>query len=215
MIVYLNVCWAVLLGFLCLHPAAPALAQKSHLPREISVSAFNNAIALPFSGTAGIIHSPLHPGLTFGLGSRLNTHPHHQLLLSLQLAYVYQQRAQHGIQVYPELGYRFALNNGIGIESGVGLGYMHAFTNLQQFRLNASGDYEKVPNTGRPSLIASVAIGLSYALLRKKEQPLRLFTRYQVWFQTPFVRSYVPVLPNAALHLGIAYTLARKKQNHS
>jgi hypothetical protein len=102
------------------------------------------------------------------------------------------------------------MGNGIGIESGLGLGYMHAFTDLEQYKLNENGAYKKVPNTGRPSFLASVNIGLSYDLQRKKDIPIRLFTLYQLWFQTPFVKSYVPVLPNAALHVGTAFYFSRK-----
>jgi hypothetical protein len=196
--------------FLCLLFAAEGVAQHQSFPDEVSVSVFNNAIALPFTGKAGVLHSPVHPGFTAAIGNQLNRSLRHQLFLNLKLAYLYQKRAQHGLQLYPVLGYRFTMDNGIGIESGLGLGYMHAFTDLQQYKLNENGVYKKVPNIGRPSFLASLNIGLSYDLQRKKDIPIRLFSLYQLWFQTPFVKSYVPVLPNAALHVGSAFYLSRK-----
>lgn len=196
--------------FLCLFFTTEGVAQHQPFLDEVSVSVFNNAIALPFSGKAGVIHSPIHPGFTAAIGSHLNQSLRHQLFLNLKLAYLYQKRAQHGLQLYPEFGYRFTMGNGIGLESGLGLGYIHAFTDLEQFKLNENGEYKKVPNLGRPSFMASLGIGLSYDLQRKKAIPMRLFTVYQLWFQTPFVKSYVPVLPNAALHVGSAFYLSRK-----
>jgi hypothetical protein len=199
--------WLILFCFLL---PSLCLAQQKPFLDEVSVSVFNNAIALPFSGKAGVIHSPLHPGFTAAIGSQLNQSLRHRLFLNLKLAYLYQKHAQHGLQLYPELGYRFTMRNGIGIESGLGLGYMHAFTDLQQFKLNENGAYKKVPNRGRPSFLASLNIGLSYDLQRKKDIPIRLFSLYQPWFQTPFVKSYVPVLPNGALHVGSAFYFSRK-----
>lgn len=178
--------------------------------REIALSFFNNATAMPLGGKLGIFHSPLHPGVTAGASQYLKQHMRHQVFLSIKIAYLYQQRVQQGIQLYPELGYRFVFNNGIGMGPRLGLGYMHAFTDLQQFRFNEQGAYERVPNRGIPSFMASFGIEVSYDLQKKISIPVRIFTNYQLWFQTPFVRSYVPVLPNAALHLGSAFYLNRR-----
>lgn len=195
--------------FICLISSLSLHAQEKK-KRELQVSVFNNATALPLSGKLGIFHSPLHPGFSAGVSTHLNQHLRHQLWLSGKIAYLYQQRVQHGIQIYPELGYRFVFDNAIGVGPKLGIGYMHAFTDLQQFELNNQGEYERVKTRGTPSLMASFGLELGYDLQKKIHIPARLFTYYQLWFQTPFVRSYVPVLPNAALHLGCAFYLTKK-----
>lgn len=186
------------------------LHAQENRDKEMLISVFNNATALPLSGKLGIFHAPLHPGISAGASTNLNQHLQHQLFVNVKIAYLYQQRVQHGIQLYPELGYRFVLNSGIGIGPKLGLGYMHAFTDLQQFELNNQGEYKRVNRSGTPSLMASFGVELGYDLQKITTIPVRLFTHYQLWFQTPFVRSYVPVLPNAALHVGFAFYLTKK-----
>jgi len=179
--------------------------------KEFQVSAFSNATALPFSGTLGIFHSPLHPGISFGVSSQLNKSQKHNLLLNVKLAYLYQQYVQHGVQLYPEFGYRFVLNNGLSFGPMLGLGYLHAITDLQQFELNEQGEYQSTNSRGTPSFMASFGVDLGYDLRKTSTIPVRVFTQYQMWFQTPFVRSYVPVLPNTALHLGLSFYINHEK----
>jgi hypothetical protein len=203
----------IILYTLLVYILAPiSLQGQSGYKKELQVSLFNNAIAFPFSGKAGIIHAPIHPGFTLGIASRINHHPHHQLFVHAKFAYLYQKWVQHGIHLYPEFGYRYAFGSGIAIEADLGVGYMHSFSDLQQFKLNSQGEYKRVVSIGRAGLMASLAMGLSYDLQRKKNIPMRLFTQYQLWFQTPFAKSYVPVLPNAALHIGSAFYFSRRTQ---
>ena len=119
--------------------------------KEIQVSVFNNATALPFSGSLGIFHGTIHPGVSAGASMQLNQHERHQLMLSLKFAYLYQQYVQHGLQLYPELGYRYVFSNGISIGPQLGLGYLHAITDLQQFELNDKGEYYRMYRTMKNS----------------------------------------------------------------
>ncbi|HSJ67259.1 MAG TPA: hypothetical protein VK921_06280 [Anditalea sp.] len=179
--------------------------------KEAHVSVFNNATALPFSGKLGIFHAPLHPGIAAGMTSQLNKNPKHNLLLSARFAYLYQQYVQHAVQFYPELGYRYVFKNGIKVGPKLGIGYLHAFTDLQQFKLNDQGEYYRMKNRGTPSLMASFSIELGYDLQKTTSMPAMVFAQYQLWFQTPFVKSYVPVLPNTALHLGLSFNINKKE----
>lgn len=179
--------------------------------KEFQASVFNNATAFPFSGSLGIFHAPLHPGISAAMTSQINQNPRHNLLISARFAYLYQQYVQHAVQLYPELGYRYVFNNGIKVGPKLGFGYLHAFTDLQQFKLNDQGEYYRMKNKGTPSLMASFALELGYDLHKVTSIPAMIFTQYQLWFQTPFVKSYVPVLPNTALHLGLSYNINKKE----
>jgi hypothetical protein len=57
----------------------------------------------------------------------------------------------------------------------------------------------------------SAAIAAGYDFQVKGKMPLRLFLQYQFWMQTPFVNKYVPLLPNAALHIGGIYQLPKNR----
>lgn len=51
--------------------------------------------------------------------------------------------------------------------------------------------------------MAGGALGLSYTQ-QKAAKPLRFFLDYQFYLQMPFVKSYVPLLPNTLIHVGAA-----------
>lgn len=181
-------------------------------PREVSVSIMNNAIAMPFSGHAGIFHTPVHPGLSVGYGKRINSNEKHRLFLNVRMAYIYQQRVQHIVQLFSELNYRPRLYGDFFLNTRLGFGYVHSFSDLEQFKLNDDGEYEVAGRGGRPALFSAFAIGFAYDLEAALKWRVTPFFDYQLWFQSPFVRSYVPVLPNAALHIGVILPLYRNRR---
>jgi hypothetical protein len=175
---------------------------------ELVMSVFNNAIAFPFSGKAGVIHKPFHPGVMVGVSRQINKNAHHQLHAGIKSAYFYQQLVQHGIQVYPEIGYRFSSKIGIILESRMGAGYMLSIPDIDQFSLNENGQYQKEKNI-RSSLLVSLSPVAGYDLRKRTKIPALVFMQYQLAFQTPYVKSYVPVLPNSAFHIGTAIFIGK------
>ncbi|HXA02572.1 MAG TPA: hypothetical protein VNW99_11330 [Cytophagaceae bacterium] len=174
-------------------------------------SVFSNSTALPTNGLPGTLHAPLHPGMTIGLIKDYKKTEKHQLYQTYRLGYFYQRYVQHAIQLYSEFGYRFNFKNGFGLFSQLGAGYVHSFQDQEKFILK-DGEYKKQFPIGRPQLMISFAPGLSYDLSKKCGTPLLLFVNYQIWFQLPFVRQYVPVLPNSSLHVGAIISLNKKGQ---
>ncbi len=92
----------------------------------------------------------------------------------------------------------------------MGVGYAHIFTATQVFRRNNAGQYEEKPNWGRPQVMGTFALGAGYHLNRNREKPMEIFTRYQFWVQAPYVKKYVPVLPNTTFQLGLNYPLFKR-----
>lgn len=186
------------LGLFVLHAqtASPAPTQP------LIVSVFNLGTQLPGSGVIGIFTTPVHPGLSAGTEFRYNQHPFNQWFQTAKLGLSYHQYVQTAVQLYSEAGYRRVIWRGAAAEMRLGVGYLHAFSNTEVFSLK-DGTYHKKTNLGRPQFMASGALGLSY-LLPKGQNPPRFFLDYQFFLQMPFVKSYVPLLPNTALHIGVA-----------
>jgi hypothetical protein len=176
-----------------------AQERKPFLSDEWTFSVYNNAISMPFSGKIGILHAPIHPGLSVGRSHYWNTKTTHQLFQTFQLGVFYQQYVQTGIQVYSAFNYRYQMPFGLGLGAHLGVGYLHAIRDLQQFELNSAGQYEKKINIGRPSIMIPAGLTFSYWINEK----VRPFIAYQMWFQTPFSKEYIPILPNTSLHLGV------------
>lgn len=169
--------------------------------QPLIVSVFNLGTQLPGS----VFTTPVHPGLSVGTEFRYNQHPLNQWFQTAKLGVSYHQYVQTAVQLYSELGYRRAIWRGMAAETRLGAGYLHAFSNTEVFSLK-DRSYDKKANLGRPQFMGSMALGLSYQL-QKGQHPPRFFVDYQFFLQMPFVKSYVPLLPNTALHIGAAVPL--------
>ncbi len=178
--------------------SSPATAKK-----PLIVSLFNIGTQLPGSGVLGVFTTPVHPGVSAGTEFRYNQHPKNQFFQTAKLAVSYHQYVQTSIQLYSEAGYRRSIWRGTQAELRLGAGYLHAIAATEVFEAK-NGVYKKKVNLGRPQFMASTALGLSYQV-QKGARPPRFFLDYQFFLQMPFVKSYVPLAPNTALHLGIAW----------
>ena len=175
--------------------AAPASKQP------LIVSVFNLGTQLPGS----VFTTPVHPGMSVGTEFRYNRRPLNQWFQTAKLGVSYHQYVQTAVQLYSELGYRRAIWRGTAAEMRLGAGYLHAFSSTEVFTLK-DGLYDKKANLGRPQFMGSGVLGLSYQLQKGQNSP-RFFVDYQFFLQMPFVKSYVPLLPNTALHIGAAVPL--------
>ncbi|RYD83453.1 MAG: hypothetical protein EOP53_00810 [Sphingobacteriales bacterium] len=189
---------------------------KIFQPYPVSVSVFSNASALPTS--PGQIFEHMHPGLDIGTSFRYNRSEKHQLAQTVKLGFFYHRFVQSAVQLYSEFAYRYELKNGLGFDALAGAGYVHSIPNTEILELNDQGVYEKKTNLGKPEIMGSFAIGAGYTFNKRYRESIakhtwnpprlyRIFINYQFWLQTPFINSYVPVLPNTALHLGFSYPL--------
>jgi hypothetical protein len=176
------------------------VAQESKRPLVVSV--FNVGTQLP----GKVFTWPVHPGFSAGTEFRYNSSPVNQWFQTARLGLFYHQFTQTALQLYSEAGYRRVIWKGIGAELRMGGGYLHSFPDLEVFEMK-KGAYEKKRQLGRPQAMAGAALGISYTL---PSENARLFVDYQFFMQMPFVKSYVPLLPNTALHLGAAVPFFKK-----
>jgi hypothetical protein len=175
--------------------------KKNQFPAVISV--FNLASELPGTGYLGVFTNPVHPGISFGTEYTYNSNPKHQLFQTANLSYFFHQYAQHGIQLYSEFGYRYWLKNGLHFGPKLGIGYLHSIPDAQVFELNKNGKYDRKTNFGRAQFMADFVVQIGYEF--QPENPIDVFLNYQFFMQMPFVNEYVPLLPNSALHVGVAF----------
>lgn len=194
--------WLICILFLAIGTSSYNLSAQTNVSPNPShplvVSVFNLGTQLPGS----FFSTPIHPGFCVGTEFRYNQHPLNQWFQTAKLGVSYHKYVQTDVQLYSEAGYRRAIWRGIAAEMRLGAGYLHAFSNTEVFQIK-DGSYSKKANLGRPQLMASTAFGLSYQL-QKGQNPPRFFIDYQFFLQMPFVKSYVPLLPNTALHLGVS-----------
>lgn len=184
---FTNTLVVILLGFFNL----PAIARDTtSLP--IIVSVYSNATALPFQ-----LPVPVHPGIR--LASELSLNKSHSLVQSASLTGFYHNYSQFAAGAYSEVEYCKRLGHLIELSAGGGFGYIFSKTIAQSYVFIPEKGYVKKPQIRHHFLFAS-NMQANYFL---KPSVVAVFIRYQFWFQVPYVKGYVPVLPNVALHLGI------------
>ncbi len=189
----------------------PAKAQEAQRQLPLVVTVYSNVTQLPWSKNLGIFGAPLHPGISVGTEFRYNQSSTNELFQTVKLGYHYHQYVQHSLQLFSELGYRYHFKGRFDLGSRLGLGYTHSIPDMQIFELK-EGDYQKKSNWGRPQFMTSLALEAGFEVFNKKVNPVRLFITYQFYLQMPFVNEYVPLLPNTALHLGVAFPFLKYKK---
>ncbi len=194
-----------------LFPITRVQAQSEPKARNYLFSVFNAGTQLPIGQ---FLSTPVHIGATAGAEFLYNRQPANQLFQTAKLGFSYHQYVQSVVQLYSEFGYRRAIWKGIGAELRLGGGYLHAIPATEIFKLK-DGVYHKKTNLGRPQAMAGGALALSYTL-QNKAKPLRFSVDYQVYMQMPFVKSYVPLLPNTLLHIAVAapFSIFTKQATH-
>lgn len=182
------------------------LNAQENWRRPVTISLYTVATQFP----GGHI-TPLHPGLEIGSEFRYNKSEKNMWLQTVKIGIYYHQLSQTAIQLYSELDYRRKIWQKLKGDVKLGAGYLHAIPDLQSFSLK-DGIYENKSNFGRSQLMVSTALGLRYMLSDQNDGP-ELFLTMQCFLQMPFIKSYVPVLPNTAYHIGVSFPFFNNK-NH-
>jgi hypothetical protein len=181
----------------------PAVKLGHKLKAEsIDISVFNNQYYFPFLGMKNLINAKYHPGIAFGYSRNLKEKKSRVLYSDVKLGLYHHRFIQTGIQLYGNIGYRFNLTHKFYISTEYGLGYLHSIKHQTTFKADAEGNYSKISNFGRAQLMTGIGLGFGKQLTLASK-PMRLYIKYQPWFQLPFIKSYVPLLPNNSMHLGI------------
>lgn len=182
------------------------LSAQSVTPSpQVLFSVFTANTLIPGGGDLFLTSKVIHPGVDLGVEFELSKRGNNQWVYGARAGYFYHRLAQHAIQLYADCGYRrWMLSGHLTLESRLALGYLHVFPDLQVFKRSDNGSYESGLPFGRPQMMAALSLGPSYVFSPGGPHPIRVFLDYQLMIQTPFVKSYVPILPYTMVHFGVA-----------
>ena len=186
------------------------LAAQRHVLNHYSVAVTTLHTNLPFHSFSSLITKEYHPGVELGTGFSWQQKAKHEWYQELTLGYSYHRWVQHTLCLYTSVGYRYKFPRGFIADVSLGAGYLHAIADSKIFKLQADGTYRKKFNGGRAQAMAALTIGIGKTFFPGNT----VFVRYQQRVQTPFIRSYVPVLPANLLMLGVSIALHQPKSNH-
>ncbi|MFH1119415.1 MAG: hypothetical protein V1775_06295 [Bacteroidota bacterium] len=219
--------WVVLLVFPFI------LNAQSWKSRPFSVSMFNNATLLPPASVFAVFNQPVHPGIAFSYefgwrettrspmfrnintfalgGQKVYTGKWFQ---NISLSWFYHRYVNHAVLLTTQAGYRRYIKK-FSAEASLHAGYMHAFQLTERAVRKADGSWKSEKGYGRPQFVTGAGIGIGYDA-GYHYNIRRVFINYDFRLQMPFVKSYVPLLPNGILSLGLQFTLFKNvnKQNN-
>lgn len=188
--------------------ALPLSAQKT---KQFSFALTNNASAYPYAIFARYFSEPVHPGFEAGWHKTLKQKKKHDWFRDVKIGYFYHRFIQHGIPLYVNYGYRYKFTGSFCADAALGAGYFHSIPATEVLKKDDNGNYTNAKGIGRPQAIVAFTLGTGYTF-KLKEQPLKLFLHYQVRLQTPFVKSYVPILPYNQVAFGTVFNFKTGKK---
>lgn len=170
--------------------------------------AFTNAhTALPFSKFIRLVTGEIHPGFEVGTGITWKAKKKQEWFQTFKFGYSYHKLVQHSLVFYTETGYRYHLAAGLEASIKIGGGYMRAIIANQVFSDGQDNEkqYAKI-TSGRSQAILTASTGISKTF---RKPALGIFLEYQQRLQTPFIKSYVPLLPYNILLIGVTIPLKK------
>ncbi|MBX2965294.1 MAG: hypothetical protein KF845_04050 [Cyclobacteriaceae bacterium] len=165
----------------------------------------NAVTALPFAGAPQLFYTNYHTYTTVGARLVWKEKNKHAWEQSLHAGYLYHRFVQHGIPVFTEIIYRQNLGKSFEARAHLGGGYLHSIPAVDRFELNSNGEYEKIKSIGRAQGMIKFSISGAY----KVSSDINVLLNYGVLLQTPFVKSYVPLLPYNTFQVGVSKSLKK------
>lgn len=174
-------------------------AQKHPIP--ITISAFNEATAIPFTK---ILSTPAHPGVQLGTGFFYRQAKKTNQFQAFNIGYIFHRKLYHGFFVNTEFGYDYKLNFGMNLKGAIGLGYLITFNTQKEYQFQ-NGSYISKKDKGNSRIMASISTGLGYRLQKKNQYSPEIFVMYQGWAEYPYSPGFIPVMAHTNLHLGTKF----------
>lgn len=193
-------CWIILL--LSTGLSAQESKREKRKLTHVGIAFTNSHTAMPFGSLSKLITGNHHPGVEFSTGLIWKSKPRHNWIQTFNAGYSYHRWVQHSLLLYSEIGYRYKFPAGFFAEAKLGGGYMRAIITTETFAagVKEGQQYGKILS-GRSHGIASLGFGIGKKI--KAPYECNLFMEYQQRVQTPFIQSYVPLLPYNILKVGI------------
>ena len=186
----------------------PLAVYSQQQEKHVSFAVTNNHSAYPFASFTKLVSGPYHPGIELGYGFNWKTASRHDWYQDFHLGYFYHRFVQHAITLYSQAGYRFKPWKRLHFNTAIGAGYLHSIPATAVLELNGNGDYEKAKGLGRGQAMFNFSLGSRYAL-SKKPNAISVFAQYSQQLQTPFINSYVPLLPYNSMALGLSLPIKK------
>lgn len=164
--------------------------------RPLTVSVFSHGISLP---TVTPQLTSLNPGLRIGTEIYYRNRRRSQLFQTLNAGGYLHKNLQNALFVTTELGYRKFIG-GFFVEGMLGVGALGASYWLKHYQPDGNGGYQAA-SPFVVKAVPTVSLGVGYRFTGGS--PVSVFVQESAFGEVPFGFRGQPVLPHAALHVGM------------
>jgi hypothetical protein len=162
----------------------------------LTITLFSESVSLP--NFRNIFKNP-NLGIRIGTEIYYAKNESRQVIQTINLGYYYHKDFQNGLYLSSEFGYRKFINKAF-VDATLGVGYLLIDSALPRYERKGN-DYERIGNTfGR--IMPTLGLGAGYQF-----ESVSVFSRYEMFGETPFGFNGVPALPHKALHVGTRFNL--------
>ncbi len=193
-----NVCLRLMALVLILY-TGPLLAQG---PQEVQISIFNEAISQPTKSPIWKSGLVKHPGFSIGFNKYYHNRRKNYYFWNFTTQIFNHQFVYTGVQLYGAWNYRRALTDRVNIGFETGLGYMHRFNHMKEYKID-NGSYRQIRRAGLPGIMFTLGTQFNW-YPSKFFKNGSFYVKYQLQGFYHFAGE-VPVLPFTMTHFGVTY----------
>ena len=173
--------------------------QAENRLHPLSVSIMKESWGFPSSPELKL--SPFYPGISTGI-YRLRADKKISFPQSAHLGYFYNNSTGSAIYLYADQGIHLTLKCGYFQEMSIGMGFFNAFHSGKVYKRNDAGEYAKVTDFGKPSLMFSLSETIGIDLYPTHDIPFAPFIKAQWIVSYPYFETVLPVCPTILLQIG-------------
>ncbi len=178
--------------------------QQSFRLQSLSFSFMNENVAFP---SIKLFENPVHPGVAIGAVFPFAGKEHSLFSLHPELSYYFHKQHENALLLNFPVKYHYRFNFGMAIGGGIGIGYLHTFSNQQEYKF-ANGAYTQSNGIGKPQFAVTTGIDFSYKFFNEKKHPMDLFVAYTFMVQLPYAAPIgIPLLPHTIFQIGTSWYL--------
>ncbi len=146
-----------------------------------------------------------HPGINLGIEHYPYQTDQYQMILSANIGGYIHKRNNTSIFLRGQWGQRITFENGVLVDSFLGLGYLHHLS-------HGGAVYEVLPNgaiventaNGNSMIMPSVAVGTGYDFSKKTNLDMIIYVRPELFWKAPFNGYY---LTHIAINCGLIFNI--------
>lgn len=181
------------------------LAQQGPFAlQSLSLSVVNENVAFP---AIKIFGNPLHPGMAAGASFTFNRSEKSWFELNPEIGFYLHRQHENGLLVTGPVNYHYRFNFGMAVGGGIGIGYLHTFSNQPEYRMQ-DGVYKRFTGAGNPQFLVTTGLNVSYRFFAEASHPMDIFAAYKFLVQLPYAAPIgIPLLPHTIFQFGTSWYL--------